>query len=116
MLFRSRPHTIPTHRPQFQCMHEIARHVLHIVEVLEMSVTVIENMINEVERFERAADAAKMDDVDCTKIFGILRCQKTLLECSYGRAKALNERLQNEINLVKPTRPLIKSELELTIS
>lgn len=102
----NRPSTVPTTRPHFQTMHEMARHVIHLVEVLDMSITVVENMIENVKEFEEAPKKTKTNGADCMKFLSVLKCQKTLLECSRGRAEALNARLQNEITLVSQDQGL----------
>lgn len=102
-LEQNRPSTVPANRPHYQSMHEMARHTIHIAEVLSMSIIVVDNMIDAIEDFQEVTRSAGSGRADCTKALGIIRCQKTLLECSHGRAQALNSRLQNEINLVRLT-------------
>ena len=91
-----------TARPHYESMHEVARHAIHITETLAMSITVVENMMQEIQSFERARQVRKSgtDPIDYVKVARVLRCQRTLLECSHKRAEALTARLQNEINLV----------------
>lgn len=99
-LEENRPSTVPATRPHYQTMHEVARHAIHITEVLTMSITVVNEMIEAVRNFRDPANRQSKRSYDHERALDTLMCQKTLLQCSHGRSEALNSRLQNEINLV----------------
>lgn len=99
-LEKNRP-DVHSGRPLYTSMFEMARHANHISEVLTMSITVLENMIDEIPRLQRAALQSNGIEVDHIAVNRSLSCQKTLLQCSYGRSQALTVRIQNEINLVR---------------
>jgi hypothetical protein len=82
-------------------MHEIARHTIHIAETLDMSITVLDNLIEEVQRVQQRKLPLSLDvEAGYNGVQSAFRYQKTLLQCSHGRSQALSDRLRNEINLV----------------
>ena len=84
-------------QPNYAEMHEMARHVIHSTEMLEMALEVVAAMIKEHSQFfsdnPSAVVYSKQSGND-------LRYQSTILKCIHLRSKALKERLNNEINLV----------------
>lgn len=84
-------------QPNYAEMHEVARHVIHSTEMLEVASEVVAGMVREHAQF--FADNPWV--VFCPKQAGNgLRHQGSMLMCMLLRSKALNERLKNEINLV----------------
>jgi hypothetical protein len=82
-------------------MHEIARHAIHSSETLEMSMEVLSQMIQEHRTwFNDNAAKSVSKAVSLEPIRKSLQYQKTILKCLHLRAKAIEERLRNEINLV----------------
>ena len=82
-------------------MHEIARHAIHSSETLEMAMETLSQMIQEHQTWfkENAAKNASKT-VSPSPIRKPLQYQSTILKCLHLRAKAIEERLRNEINLV----------------
>jgi hypothetical protein len=90
--------------PDYVTMHEIARHAIHSSETLEMAMETLSQMIQEHQAWfndNPAENASKT--VSLEPIRKPLQYQKTILKCLHGRAKAIEERLRNEINLVLST-------------
>jgi hypothetical protein len=82
-------------------MHEIARHAIHSSETLEMAMETLSQMIQEHQAWfkDNAAEKASKT-VPLEPIRKPLQYQSTILKCLHLRAKAIEERLRNEINLV----------------
>jgi hypothetical protein len=85
-------------------MHEIARHAIHSSETLEMAMETLSRMIQEHQAWfdDNAAENASKT-VSLKPIRKSLQYQNTILKCLHLRAKAIEERLRNEINLVLST-------------
>ena len=99
-LERNRPR-VSSVRPQYADMHEIARHIVHISETLDMSINVLDSILQEIRNFEQTRASREQDSAfEPRAAVRLLGCQKTLLQCALGRSQALTSRLQNEINLV----------------
>jgi hypothetical protein len=82
-------------------MHEIARHAIHSSETLEMAMETLSHMVQEQQdRFSANAAKNASKPVSPNPIRKSLQYQSTVLKCLHLRAKALEERLRNEINLV----------------
>ena len=82
-------------------MHEIARHATHSSETLEVAMEVLSQMIQEHRAWfndNAAKNANKAMSLE--PIRKSLQYQNTILKCLHLRAKAIEERLRNEINLV----------------
>lgn len=81
-------------------MHELARHVIHSSEMLEMALKVVDHILIEGGELERTIlpEKAKRS----SPAINAIRLQKTILECLHLRSRALEDRLRNEINLVRP--------------
>ncbi|KAF2719093.1 hypothetical protein K431DRAFT_287120 [Polychaeton citri CBS 116435] len=77
----------------YEHMHEIARHAIHCSEMLGVALTVSENLINEVNSY-------RVQSSEVRSIVGDLRFSRALLVSLHFLSKALEGRLQNEINLV----------------
>ena len=84
-------------QPNYAEMHEMARHVIHSSEMLEMALEVVAGMIREHAQFLSENPAAV---VYSKQTGNDLRYQSTILKCIHLRSKALKERLNSEINLV----------------
>lgn len=84
-------------QPNYAEVHEMARHVIHSTEMLEMALEVVAGMIREHEQFFNDNPSAL---VHYKRAGNELRYQSTILKCIHLRSKALKERLNNEINLV----------------
>jgi hypothetical protein len=83
-------------------MHEIARHVIHFSEVLSVAIETVTSMIYEHEVFfEENSALLQLAIVLSQGTRRKLRFQITILKSLYSRSKALEERLRNEISLVK---------------
>lgn len=82
-------------------MHEIARHTIHSSETLAMAKETMTSLVQEHEIFFEENGLLPARTITLSKqTRRIFRSQITLLNCLYLRSKALQERLQNEINLV----------------
>jgi hypothetical protein len=82
-------------------MHDIARHTIHSSEIIAMAIETIASMIQEHEVFFDENQYLPKPTVLLSKqTRRILRFQNSIFKSLYLRSKALEERLQNEINLV----------------
>src|SRR5436305_7557295 len=91
-------------QPDYVAMHEIARHAIHSSETLEMAMETLSQMIQEHQAWfnENVTENAKKT-VSLKLTRKSLQFQSTILKCLHLRAKAIEERLRNEINLVLST-------------
>ena len=86
-------------------MHEIARHVIHSSETLAVAIETMASMIQEHRVFfeenpSLLSAAMKLASNETGRTF---RSQSSIFKGLHLRSKALEERLQNEINLVITT-------------
>ncbi|CZR68590.1 uncharacterized protein PAC_18489 [Phialocephala subalpina] len=87
--------------PDYVTMHEMARHTIHSSETLAMAKETMTSLVREHEIFFEENSLLPARSMTLSKqTRRIFRSQITLLNCLYLRSKALEERLQNEINLV----------------
>lgn len=88
-------------QPDYVTMHEIARHTIHSSETLVMAKETMTSLVQEHEIFFEENGLLPARTITLSKqTRRIFRSQITLINCLYLRSKALEERLQNEINLV----------------
>jgi len=79
-------------------MHEIARHVIHTSEMLEMAIHVTQSLIDEANTLyrERRFPGPYYLNESCD-----MKYSKTMLQCQLLRSQALEKRIQNELQLVR---------------
>ena len=78
-------------------LHELARHVIHASEVSATALNVMGSMLHEMAVWQSRGSALPgVMDAESE-----IRHLKSLLECIHLRSKALEDRLKNEINLVR---------------
>ncbi len=80
-------------------MHELARHTIHIVEVLQAACKTLKSIIGGHQEYCGSSDASS-SDIHGT-VQNDLKFHKLLLKNLRLRAAAFEQRLQNEILLVK---------------
>ncbi|KAJ5148147.1 hypothetical protein N7526_001499 [Penicillium atrosanguineum] len=91
---------IETFRPEFLFLHDIARHVSHSKEILDVALDTVDSLIYENEMLNQANPSPytkrpwDYDDSKRQLYFGRKSIFATKLRCM-----SLSERLQNEINL-----------------
>ncbi|KAJ6133893.1 hypothetical protein N7523_000215 [Penicillium sp. IBT 18751x] len=91
---------IETFRPEFLFLHDIARHVSHSKEILDVALETVDSLINENEMLDQrkpspyTARPWDFEDIKRQLYFGRKSISATKLRCM-----SLSERLQNEINL-----------------
>lgn len=78
-------------------MHEIARHVIHTSEMLEMALNVTHSLIDEANTLHRQRQFSGSNYVN--ESYDI-KHSKTMLQCLLLRSQALKKRIQNELQLV----------------
>ena len=93
------------YQPDFVHVHEIARHVIHSNECLEVAIDTIERILKDFKR-------RSQPESDGTSNFlsRIAALEKDLIGIKW-RSKSLQERLQNEINLVSDVPRFSKSSV-----
>lgn len=82
---------------QYVRMHEIARHTTHSTEMLGTSLTVLECMITELLQYSNNSAPGVEELVDERD----MNFHRSTLRCLQLRSQALEDRLRNEINLVR---------------
>ena len=82
---------------QYVRMHEIARHTIHSTEMLGTSLTVLDAMITEQSRCSKNA----IEDAEDLQVERDMQFHRATLRCLQLRSQALEDRLRNEINLVR---------------
>jgi hypothetical protein len=92
-------------REAFLYMHELARHIIHSTEVLTSAINVVRSIIEEQHDRPPMNQPSTPVNVHACRM---LHHQRSLLECLLQRSKALERRLQNEINLVSISRRLLR--------
>ncbi|KAG8623515.1 hypothetical protein KVT40_008491 [Elsinoe batatas] len=86
--------------PDYERMHEVARHIIHCTEMLATAINVVKSVIEEHNIFlEDNEDIMKDAKWDSRNVSKDLRMRKSFLEGFHLRSKALEERLKNEVNL-----------------
>jgi hypothetical protein len=93
-------------RETFLHMHELARHVIHSTEVLTSALNVVRCIIEEQHDRPPLIQPVTLMNVHVSRV---LNHQRSLLECLLQRSKALERRLQNEINLVGTSTRLLRN-------
>jgi hypothetical protein len=89
--------------PDYARLHEIARHVTHSSETLEVAVGTVDSMLRQHKEFleERPGKASETATVCISKRTAkILEFQSQMLQNFKLRSQSNGERLQNEITLV----------------
>ena len=81
-------------QPDFLHLHEIARHVIHSNECLDVAIDTIERTVKDFKR------RSPPDSVETLNSVGRISALEKDLRSIKRRSESLQERLQNEINLV----------------
>lgn len=93
--------TLENPNPDYEGMHEIARHIVHSSEMLDTAMTVVNSMLSELTIFTTENGLlSKQAERDARQTAKAFRHHITVLRCLHKRSQALEKRLQNEINLV----------------
>ncbi|KAK4900746.1 hypothetical protein LTR49_027392 [Elasticomyces elasticus] len=80
-------------------MHEVSRHAVHSLDMLDMALIVVSSMLDEHKRFLDERPSLLPDIVSGVRATSrTLRYQMTVLQSLRGRALAMQTRLSNEIN------------------
>lgn len=88
----------PEHpKPEYEDLHEIARHAIHSTEMLATAINVVEAMIEEHKERLSAVESTLAE----REAGRSLKYHKTLLQGFHLRSQALESRLGNEMNLVR---------------
>jgi hypothetical protein len=77
--------------PDFPFLHNIARHIIHSTETLEVSIRTVIEMIAKFERIEASDQISSLHRLDL---------HRQTLSNLRARSQALEARLRNEISLV----------------
>ncbi|PNS17665.1 hypothetical protein CAC42_3060 [Sphaceloma murrayae] len=86
--------------PDYQRMHEVARHIIHCTEMLATAINVIDNIIQEHDAFvNEHADLLKDAKIEISNTRKAFRKHKSFLQGFHLRSKALEDRLSNEVDL-----------------
>ncbi|KAK8905624.1 hypothetical protein QC760_005546 [Botrytis cinerea] len=87
-------------QPDYNRMHELARHAIHTSEMLEMTLETLTAIIREHELFfDNSPALPKSIRTISKQTMRDLRFQNTIFKSLHLRSKALEDRLRNEINL-----------------
>jgi len=99
---KSRPNRAHDATEDFEPMHEIARHLIHCTEMLTTALSVVDSM-------EKQCRACSFDvqGLHASAILRELDFHASMLKSFLHRSKALEERMQNEINLVSTHKPSV---------
>jgi hypothetical protein len=84
----------PAIQPEFVHLHEIARHVIHSNETLDVAIDTIERLQQTCSKKEPWGGAETL------KFSGSMSALEKDMKSIKRRSESLHERLQNEINLV----------------
>ncbi|KAG4034504.1 hypothetical protein MFRU_003g04640 [Monilinia fructicola] len=90
-------------QPDYDRMHELARHAIHASEMLEITLETLVAIIPEHELFFKnniILSKSKSIRTISNQTMRDLQFQSTILKSLHLRSKALEDRLRNEINLV----------------
>jgi hypothetical protein len=77
-------------------MHEAARHVIHICEMVQMALQVTGSLLDEVTTISSRKGSLETVDTSAT---GTLKYLTSVLQCILLRSQALEKRIQNELQL-----------------
>lgn len=86
--------------PDYMGMHEIARHVIHSSEMLDTAITVLNEMLDEQSIFSSENELPKQALLETKQTSKAFRHHISTLKFIHKRSRALEKRLNNEINLV----------------
>jgi hypothetical protein len=109
MVLRQYHKDIETFRPEFLFLHDIARHVSHSNEIIDVALETIDSLIYENDILSKASPSPykevpwEYEDIKRKLYFGRKSISATKLRCT-----SLSERLQNEINLVRTCTPRVQ--------
>jgi hypothetical protein len=86
-------------------MHELGRHIIHASEVFAVAIVTLKTMLEDYGNFFETEAALGLPDAKATRqnslVPSTIKFNSNFLSCLELRSKAFNERLSNEINLVK---------------
>jgi hypothetical protein len=92
-----------TVQPDFVHLHELARHVIHSNEVLDVALTTVKRLESHCRELATLRHSVSLDsEVDLRDQFESLEYDMCAIK---RRSESLHERLQNEIQLVRPLSP-----------
>lgn len=97
---QNRISTLDPH-PDYVAMHELARHTIHSSEMIAAAAETVANLIQEHELFVNDNASLVLSTTLNKQAMRQLRSHIALLKSLHLRSKALEDRLQNEINLVR---------------
>ena len=100
MLAQNRLPTISP-EPDYPYLHELARHIIHSTETLNVAIETVDGMIGQHEQFSKQRPLDPDLPVS-NQTRQHLNFQSKLFKTLKSRSQALGDRLQNEINLVRP--------------
>jgi hypothetical protein len=81
-------------------MHEIARHIIHTSEMLEMTSHTFDMILAETDTLQRQENPSDSARLSCNLAFEKIKYLRAMLKCIHLRSQALEKRNQNEMNLV----------------
>ena len=90
---------MPRPETDFPRPHDIARHVIHSTETLEVALNTVGSMIQQGRHFKKGQTLQAGKGCFSQKLH-YMRFQLQLLQNLKARSEAVGLRLQNEINLV----------------
>ncbi|KAF4550296.1 Hypothetical protein D9617_18g034870 [Elsinoe fawcettii] len=86
--------------PDYECMHEVARHTIHCTEMQATTINVIDRIIEEHSEFVKDHELEAGDSKWLARnVSKSLREHKSFVEGFHLRSGALEDRLHNEVNL-----------------
>lgn len=91
-------------------MHEIARHGIHISEVLEVSTQTLE-ALQDYEAATRQTLIPALEEEYCQQMNEYMKFQLQTLKSLKLRSESNNKRLQNEITLVRCLSLLVTEQI-----
>lgn len=81
-------------------MHEIARHIIHTSEMLEMTSHTFDMILAETNTLQRQKNTSDSTRLSYNLAFEKIKYLRAMLKCIHLRSQALERRNQNEMNLV----------------
>jgi hypothetical protein len=81
-------------------MHEIARHIIHTSEMLEMTSHTFDMILAETNTLQRQENPSDSARLSCNLAFEKIKYLRAMLKCIHLRSQALEKRNQNEMNMV----------------
>lgn len=91
--------------PDYQRMHEVARHVIHCTEMLATAINVVDSIIEEHSAFlTDNYQLLQSATFETRNVTSMLRRHRSFLKAFHLRSQALQDRLSNEIHLVSNGR------------